>query len=65
MLVGGASVALGLFDAANGKSLIAPKCRPPAAVRCSSPALSGGRLVFNAGTHLRCYDLRKSGAKGG
>jgi outer membrane protein assembly factor BamB len=59
MFVGGASIALDLFDAADGRSLSPKRCQRTAAVRCSSPALADGKLLVNAGTHLRCYDLAK------
>jgi hypothetical protein len=51
---------LKLLDAATGKDLGPAKGGAKIAiVGHSSPALADGRLLVNAGTHLRCYDLRK------
>jgi hypothetical protein len=48
------------LDAATGKDLGPAKGGAKiAVVGHSSPALADGRLLVNAGTHLRCYDLRK------
>jgi hypothetical protein len=55
-----AGASLKLLDAASGKDLgPAKKGASIAIVGHSSPAFAEGRLVVNAGTHLRCYDLRK------
>lgn len=50
---------LRLYDPATGKDLGPAKGASVTIVGHSSPALADGRLVVNAGTHLRCYDLAK------
>jgi outer membrane protein assembly factor BamB len=45
-----------VLDANSGATLISASV--PVA-DCTSCALTDGRLLVNAGTHLRCYDLRK------
>ena len=44
------------LNAADGKTLWQAKWQK---AECGSLALAGGKLVVNAKTHLRCYDLRK------
>ena len=51
--------ALRLYDPTTGKDLGPARGAKVDILRHSSPALADGRLVVNAGTHLRCYDLAK------
>jgi len=44
-------------NAADGKTLWQAKWTK---AECGSLAIADGKVVVNAGTHLRCYDLRKS-----
>jgi outer membrane protein assembly factor BamB len=54
-----ASKTLRMFEAATGKDLGPAKGVNVGIVGHSSPALADGKLLVNAGTHLRCYDLAK------